>query len=583
MPRGGEVEPEFLALQAAVAGRFSLDRELGRGGMWVVFLAREVALDRLVAIKLLPPVLAARPDLRERFLREARTAARLSHPHIVPIHSVEEQKDLVFFVMGYVDGESAGDRVRRLGPLSNNEVGRIVQEVAWALGHAHSHGIIHRDVKPDNILLERGTGRALVTDFGIARAITESSSGVSGTPQYMAPEQAAGDMVDGRADLYALGVTAYFLLTGQLPFQSETAAGFLAKHAGEAPPRLERIAPRSAPWLASIITRLMAKDPAERFATADALVESVEASRGARGNIPAPVRGFLRDVEGAGGEIGFLGAVALGSLLVRAVFFTGDLFAPVVFYPISILTFGLAGARFAQVFGRVRDLARQGYSHAHLRPALAADAQSRSEEGLAAVTRRAAWRETAVITAVGAVKTGLLGWVAQADLPIGIAFLGAAGAILVPAIAVRRIWNLWRSGKKPIWLGMLGKKLGRWLFKAGGLGLRTRELPAASELTEVALGSELHQLFARLPDDIRRRFPELPELVDRLQADGQMARMGQQENGRLADAVAALESIRLDLLRLHAGSAVQDELTRDLEAAQKISDRIWSLRDDTRQ
>jgi serine/threonine-protein kinase len=548
--------------------------------MGVVFLAREVALDRLVAIKLLPPALAARPGLRERFLREARTAARLSHPHIVPIYSVEERQDLVFFVMGYVDGESAGERVRRQGPLSNDEVARVIQEVAWALGHAHSHGIIHRDVKPDNILLERGTGRALVTDFGIARAVAEGSSGISGTPQYMAPEQSAGEHVDGRADLYALGVTAYFLLTGQLPFQSETAAGFLAKHAGETPPPVQLVAPRSTPRLAAMIEQLMAKSPADRYASADALVESVQAMRGARATVPAPVRGFIRDVEGAGGEIGFLSAVAMGSLLVRAVFFAGDMFAPVVFYPISILTFGLAGARFAQVFGRVRDLVRQGYSQAHLRPALAADAQERSEEGMAVMTRRAAWRETTVITLVGAAKTGFLGWVAQSDLPTGIAFLGAAGAILVPAVAVRRIWNLWRAGKASIWLGMLKKKFGRWLFKAGALGLTTTRLPAASELTEVALGSELHQLFARLPDELKRRFSELPDLVDRLQADGEIARAQGEDsaNGRLTNAVVALESLRLDLLRLHAGAAVQDELTRDLEAAQKISDRIWSGR-----
>jgi serine/threonine-protein kinase len=548
--------------------------------MGVVFLARDVALDRLVAIKLLPPVLAARSDFRDRFLREARTAARLSHPHIVPIYSVEEHQDLVFFAMGYVDGESAGDRVRRLGPLTNDEVARIIQEVAWALGHAHSHGIVHRDIKPDNILLERGTGRALVTDFGIAKAAAaaDGASGGSGTPQYMAPEQAAGESVDGRADLYALGVTTFFLLTGQLPFQSDNAAGFLAKHAGEVPPRVQVLAPRSSPRLAGIIEQLMAKNPSGRFPTADAVVESVQAMRGARGTVPAPVRGFIRDVEGAGGEIGFLGAVAVGSLLVRAVFFAGDMFAPVVFYPIAILTLGLAGARFAQVFGRIRDLVRQGYSHAHLRPAIAADAQNRSEEGLAVAPRRAAWRETVAISLVGAVKTGLLGWVAQSDLPVGIAFLGAVGAILIPAIAVRRIWNLWRSGKKPVWLGLLGRKLGRWLFEAGGLGISTRQLPAASELTEVALGSELHQLFARLPNDLQRRFAELPDLVDRLQADGQLARMQEDGGGnvRLTDAVAALESIRLDLLRLHAGAAVQDELTRDLDAAQKLSDRIWA-------
>ena len=166
--------PEFLALQQAVLGRYSLDRELGRGGMGIVFLARDVALDRPVAIKLLPPEMAASPRARERFLREARAAARLSHPHIVPVHAVEEHGALVLFVMAYVDGETLGARVRRAGALPAAEVMRVVQEVAWALAHAHAHGVVHRDVKPDNILLERESGRALVADFGIARAIPKS-------------------------------------------------------------------------------------------------------------------------------------------------------------------------------------------------------------------------------------------------------------------------------------------------------------------------------------------------------------------------------------------------------------------------
>lgn len=142
--------PEFLSLQRAVMGRYSLDRELGRGGMGVVFLARDVALDRLVAVKLLPAETAVDPDVRGRFVGEARTAAALSHPHIVPIHAVEETDAAVFFVMSYVDGETLGARVRRTGPLSAAETMRIVQEVAWALAHAHARGVVHRDVKPDN-------------------------------------------------------------------------------------------------------------------------------------------------------------------------------------------------------------------------------------------------------------------------------------------------------------------------------------------------------------------------------------------------------------------------------------------------
>jgi serine/threonine-protein kinase len=159
---------EFLDLQAALAGEYSLQRELGRGGMGVVYLARDVQLDRDVAIKVLPTHLARTPAARERFLREARMAAGLSHPHIVPIHRVSEIGGFVFFVMSYVEGETLGERLRRSGPLSAVDATRVMREVAWALAYAHGRGLVHRDVKPDNILLEAGSGRALVTDFGIA-------------------------------------------------------------------------------------------------------------------------------------------------------------------------------------------------------------------------------------------------------------------------------------------------------------------------------------------------------------------------------------------------------------------------------
>src|SRR5258705_262133 len=158
----------FLSFQSALAGRYSILRELGRGGMGVVYLAREVHLDRLVAIKLLPPEKANRPQLRERFLREARLAAKLSHPHIIPIHAVDQVDGFVFFVMSYVEGETLADRVRNRGPVSASDGVRMLREAAWALGYAHTLGVVHRDVKPDNILIEASTGRALADRLGRA-------------------------------------------------------------------------------------------------------------------------------------------------------------------------------------------------------------------------------------------------------------------------------------------------------------------------------------------------------------------------------------------------------------------------------
>lgn len=183
----------FLALQEALLGRYALERELSRGGMGIVYLARDIRLDRLVALKLLPPDLAARPALRERFLREARTAAKLSHPNIVPIHAVDEVGDYVFFVMAYVEGPTLGERIRERGPVPPTKATQIIKEVAWALAYAHAQGVVHRDVKPDNILLEEGTERALVTDFGIA-LVTEdagltAANDVLGTAEFMSHEQ----------------------------------------------------------------------------------------------------------------------------------------------------------------------------------------------------------------------------------------------------------------------------------------------------------------------------------------------------------------------------------------------------------
>ena len=219
-------EPEFSRLQRALAGRYSIEREIGRGGMGVVYLARDIALNRLVAVKELPVELATSGEHRNRFLREVRTAAGLSHPNVVPIHLIEEQADVICFVMSYVEGETLREWVARSGPLSAGDAARVMQEVAWALSHAHERGIVHRDVKPDNILIERGSQRALVTDFGIARTL-DSAATVEGffigTPLFASPEQAAGRAMDGRSDLYSLGATIFFALTGRPLFDDATA------------------------------------------------------------------------------------------------------------------------------------------------------------------------------------------------------------------------------------------------------------------------------------------------------------------------------------------------------------------------
>ncbi|HET9683125.1 MAG TPA: serine/threonine-protein kinase, partial [Gemmatimonadaceae bacterium] len=236
MTTSGAPDSLFLAFQLALAGRYSIVRELGRGGMGVVYLAHEVHLDRLVAIKLLPPEKAERPQLREHFLREARLAARLSHPHIIAIHSVDEVGGFVFYVMSYVEGETLAERVRTRGPVSASDGVRMLREVAWALGYAHGMGVVHRDVKPDNILIEASSGRALVADFGIAAVAGDAGEdGVRGTPEFMSPEQALGKDIDARSDLYGLGATAFYAFTGRPPFEGKSPTEILARQVTEQP------------------------------------------------------------------------------------------------------------------------------------------------------------------------------------------------------------------------------------------------------------------------------------------------------------------------------------------------------------
>jgi serine/threonine-protein kinase len=273
-------------LTQALGTSFTLEGEIGRGGMGVVYHARDERLKRKVAVKVLPPELAFREEIRIRFLREAETAARLSHPHIVPIHSVGEGPEgLVYFVMAYVDGESLGARLKRRGRLPPEEARRILMETADALGAGHALGIVHRDVKPDNILLEGSRGRTVLTDFGIAKALTSSTgpgtltaTGVAiGTPHYMSPEQAAGDReIDGRSDIYSLGVVGYQMLTGELPFLAPTVPGLLLKQITEQAPYLKDKAPTCPDDLAACVMRSLEKEPEARWPTADALRRTLE-------------------------------------------------------------------------------------------------------------------------------------------------------------------------------------------------------------------------------------------------------------------------------------------------------------------
>ena len=307
--------------------------------MGIVYRARDKRLKRVVAIKLLPPELSFRRDIRSRFLREAETAAQLGHPNIVPIYSVDEVGNLVFFVMACIDGDNLATMLQKRGPLPIENARRWITEIADALSYAHSRGVIHRDIKPDNILLDGIDGRALVTDFGIARAMMDSgetsrltATGMAiGTPAYMSPEQASGDrQLDGRSDLYSLGVVAYQMLVGEPPFIGNTTPALLVKHLAEMPVPVSQRRPDVPADLAMIVMRLLEKAPENRFQTAVEVVQALKT-----GIVPpAPINATS---SRTGASINFngapMGGMSLGALPASASGSAPPSYAPLSYGP----------------------------------------------------------------------------------------------------------------------------------------------------------------------------------------------------------------------------------------------------------
>jgi len=350
--------------------------------MGAVFLAEDLSLDREVAIKVLPPELAVNGTLRERFVREAKLAASLSHPNIVHVHAVEEQGDLLAIVMQYVDGESLTERIARSGPYDAADLAKLLQDTAWALGYAHARGIVHRDVKPDNLMIERGTGRALIMDFGIARqerasTLTEVGQSI-GTPHYMSPEQAAAEPVDGRSDLYSLGCVGYFAATGRPPFQAESAHKLLMLHLTQVPPAVESVRPGFSPGLSKVVAKALEKDPSARFPSGEAMAESVGALQLRSREVAPLLRLFHQQT-----------AQSLQSLLMLLVAFgifwrfsaeSGTLLGTMV----GVLFLTVSLTIVSQALDRVRFAVRQGFTVEDVRAAFdaIADEIARGREQL---------------------------------------------------------------------------------------------------------------------------------------------------------------------------------------------------------
>ena len=295
-------------LNAALEGRYSIERELGEGGMATVYLAEDVRHHRKVALKVLRPDLAATLG-PERFLREIEIAAGLTHPHIVPLHDSGEADGFLFYVLPYIEGESLRDRLVREGELPITEAIRILRDVVDGLAHAHDHGVVHRDIKPDNVML---SGRhALVTDFGVAKAVSEATGrhqlttvGVAlGTPAYMSPEQAeAADHIDHRADIYAVGALGYELLAGAPPFSGKSPQMTLVAHVTQAPKPVTEHRSSVPPALAHLVMRCLEKKPADRWQSAEEMLEHLEGLATPSGGLtPTHVQPATTSVEVGGG------------------------------------------------------------------------------------------------------------------------------------------------------------------------------------------------------------------------------------------------------------------------------------------
>jgi serine/threonine protein kinase len=294
------------ALRQATLGDYEIMAELGRGGMATVFLAHDISLGRKVAIKVMSPQLFSGEGMAERFKREARTAAQLSHPHIIPIYSVQESGDLLFFVMKFIEGRPLDSIIREVGPLPIPMVRTILMQVGGALGYAHKRGVIHRDIKPANIMLD-ADGWAIVTDFGIAKVSETQGLTVTGatvgTPSYMSPEQCAAQELTGATDQYSLGVVAYEMLSGKLPFTAESVMAVMYAHFNQPPRPVIQVRPDVPVDLASTVMRMLEKDPTQRFPT-------MEAATSAMGSVSLspddPVRTQMMTLAAAGENLKLL-------------------------------------------------------------------------------------------------------------------------------------------------------------------------------------------------------------------------------------------------------------------------------------
>lgn len=518
---------ELDTIRAALGARYAIQKELGRGGMGTVYLAREIKLDRAVALKVLPAEFASQSGLRDRFLRETRTAASFSHPNIVPVYAVEETDDLLAYAMGLVEGETLAERVARAGPLPVREIVRVLQDVGYALAYAHGRGVVHRDIKPDNIMIERATGRALVMDFGISRSMALAVPSASltrvgevvGTPEYMSPEQASGDIVDGRSDLYSLGLTAHFAASGRVAVTGESTQKILVKQLTELVSPIAEVRGDLPPALSEAIDRCVAKDPAERFKTAEALVEAIEAAQLSEPEIPVPIRLFA-------GEVGVLSLMTIGIVLyVWVILRSSQMSVLDMMLPI-VLLFAVLLTRALTTLSEARRLAMAGFAPADVSAGFARIMAERAERRTElradadTVRRRHAtirWGSAMLVMAIAMIALALrmrvsLGGGQYASPPAGVTlvFCGAAllGISMVLLMKSPFRGPLGERMFRVVWLGPFGRAFVRFGARgvAQGTGVRARSRASGVRVASVPTS-------APVPATAKDRLGQLEERV----------------------------------------------------------------------
>jgi serine/threonine-protein kinase len=597
-----DTEATILALQTELAGTYSFERELGRGGMGIVFLAREVALDRLVAIKVLDPERAVRLDQRERFLREARTGARLGHPHIVPIYSVGEAAGTVYFVMGLVDGESAGARLHRDGPLPAEEVVRIANEIGLALAHAHAMGVLHRDVTLDNILLERGSGRAMLVDFGIAAEVTgASSAALVGTPAYLAPELIQGEPPSAQSDLYSLGIATWAMLTGRLPFPEQEVSQVLIHQLATPIPSLATAAAATPRRVRQAVEHCLAKSPGERPANVEAWLREL----GARDVTPAlapPLERWVNRWQGIKVfyALGISITAMLSAVLMRDrfsyVLMSSLLTEAVAFLPALLIALIVH----ANISGRMlRGLARSGYGIEDLRLALARDLERRRHA--APPTRTLLQRLILDVTLLAFglwiavtlfMQSDDMRWWGPGEESAFFALLRWSHLVFWSGISLQIINPPFRLSADG-WLARRRMAFWNSEFAADVFQKLSLFLPKARAAehtlhrpTELMLDLAIEDLWGALPRSERRRLREVPRLADALRKRATEARdvlrrldgsplAGTVEAQSLTDrlrtqersAITALERMRIGLLELTGEGAMPGDFSQILADA----------------